>query len=43
MNKETIPKQALEQKRFHEHYSSDRNNNIEDWVITLIYSVNKLK
>ena len=36
MNKEAVPKQALKQKRFHEHYCSDRHNGIEDWVITLI-------
>ena len=38
MNKEAVPKQALKQKRFHEHYCSDRHNGIEDWVITLIDS-----
>ena len=26
MNKEAVLKQALEQKRFHEHYCSDRHN-----------------
>ena len=36
VNKETVLKQALKQKRFHEHYCSDRHNGIEDWVITLI-------
>ena len=36
VNKETVPKQALKQKCFHENYCSDRHNSIEDWVITLI-------
>ena len=35
VNKEAVPKQALKQKRFHEHYCSDRHNDIEDWVIAL--------
>ena len=43
MNKEAVSKQALKQKRFHEHYCSDRNNGIEDWVITLIDSSETLK
>ena len=43
MNKEAVPKQALKQKRFHKHYCSDRHNGIEDWVITLIDSVDTLK
>ena len=43
MNKELVPKQALKQKRFHEHYCSDRHNGIEDWVITLIDSADTLK
>ena len=43
MNKEAVPKQALKQKRFHEHYYSDRNNGIEDWGITLIDSADTLK
>ena len=43
MNKEAVPKQALKQKRFHEHYCSDRHNGIEDWVITLIDSADTLK
>ena len=38
MNKEAVPMQALQQKRFHEHYCSDINNGIEDWVITVIDS-----
>ena len=29
MNKEAVPKQALKQKRFHEHYCSDSHNGIE--------------
>ena len=43
VNKETVPKQALKQKCFHEHYCSDRHNGIEDWVITLIDSADTLK
>ena len=43
MNKEADPKQALKQKRFHEHYCSDRHNGIEDWVITLIGRAGTLK
>ena len=43
MNKEAVPKQALKQKCFHEHYCSDRHNDIEDWVITLIDSADTLK
>ena len=38
VNKEAVPKQALKQKRFHEHYCLDRHNGIQDWVITLIDS-----
>ena len=30
MNKEVVPKQALKQKLFHEHYCSDRHNGIDD-------------
>ena len=43
MNKEAVPKQALKQKRFHEHYCSVRHNGIEDWVINLIDSADTLK
>ena len=43
MNKEAVPKQALKQKCFHEHYCSDRHNGIEDWVFTLIDSPDTLK
>ena len=43
MNKETVPKQAQKQKRFHDHYRSDRHNDIEDWVITLTDSADTLK
>ena len=43
VNKEAVPKQALEQKFFHEHYCSDRHNGIEYWVITLIDSAEALK
>ena len=40
MNKQAVSKQALKQKHFHEHYSSD---SIEDWVITLVDSGDTLK
>ena len=43
VNKEAVPKQALKQKRFHEHYCSDRHNGIQDWVINLIDSNDTLK
>ena len=43
VDKETIPKQALKQKRFHECYCSDRHNGMQDWVITLIDSTDTLK
>ena len=43
MNKEVVPKQVLKQKRFHEHYCSDRHNGINDWVITMIDSADTLK
>ena len=33
VNKEAVPKQALKQKRFHEHYCSDRHYGIPDWVL----------
>ena len=43
VNRDSFPKQALEQKRFHKHYCSDRHIGIEDWVITLIDSANTSK
>ena len=43
MNKELVPKEALKQKLFHEHYSSDRHNGIQDCVIALIDSADTLK
>ena len=43
VKKEAVPKQALKQKPFHEHYCSDRHNGIRDWVITLIDSADTLK
>ena len=43
MNKEAVPKQALKQKSFHEHYCSYGQNRVEDWVITLIDSADTLK
>ena len=43
MSKEAVPKQALKQKGFHEHYCSDSHNVLEDWVITLIDSADTLK
>ena len=43
VNKETVPKQALKQKSFHEHYCSDRHNDIQDCIITLRDSAGTLK
>ena len=43
VNQEAVPKEALKQKRFHEHYCSDRHNGIEDWLIALIDSADTLK
>ena len=43
VNKVAVPKQALKQQHFHEHYCSDRHNGIQDWVITLIDSADTLK
>ena len=43
MNKVAVPKQAQKQERFHEHYCSDRHNDIEEWVITLIDSADTIK
>ena len=43
VNKETVPKQTLKQKRFHEHYYADRHNGIQDWVITLMDSADTSK
>ena len=43
MNKEAVPKEALKQKHFYEHFYADRHNCIEDWVITLIDSADILK
>ena len=43
VNKEVVPKQTLKQKRFHEHFCSDRHNGIQDWIIALIDSADTLK
>ena len=43
VNKEAVPKQALKQKHFHEHYCSDRHSGIEDWVIILIEGADTLQ
>ena len=42
-DKEVVLKQALKQKRFHEHYCSDRHHGKEDYVVTLIDGADKLK
>ena len=42
-NKIQIPKEALKQKNFHEHFCSDNHNGIQDWVITLIEQVDDEK
>ena len=43
VNKEAVSKQALKQKTFHEYYCSDKYNDIQDWVITLIDRADTLK
>ena len=43
MNKDAVPKQALEQKHFHEHSCSDTHKSIQYRVITLIDSADTLK
>ena len=43
VNKEAVPKQALKQKRFHEHYCSERHHGIQDWAVALIDSADTLK
>ena len=42
-NKKQVPKEALKQKIFHEHFCSDDHNGIQDWVITLIEQVDNEK
>ena len=42
-NKEAVPKQALKQKRFHDHYCSDRHNGMQVCAVTLIDSADTLK
>ena len=42
VNKEAVPKQAIKQKRFHEHCCSGRQNGIEDWIIILIANADTL-
>ena len=34
MSKKEARKQSLKQKRFHEHYCTESQTGIEDWVIT---------
>ena len=41
--KKEVPKQALKQKRFHDHYCTESHTGIEDWVITLIDRADTLK
>ena len=43
INKKEVPKQALKQKRFHDHYCTKSHTGIEDWVITLIERADTLK
>ena len=43
VNKKAVPKQVLKQKYFHEHYYSDRYNDIKDWVLPLIDRADTLK
>ena len=42
-NKKQVPKEALKQKIFHEHFCSDDHNGIQDWVIALIEQVDDEK
>ena len=42
-NKKQVPKEALKQKIFHEHFCSDEHNGIQDWVITLIEQIDEEK
>ena len=42
-NKKEVPKEALKQKIFHEHFCSDDHNGMQDWVITLIKQVDDEK
>ena len=37
-SKKDIPKQALNQRKFHTHYCSDDHSGIDDWLITIIDS-----
>ena len=41
--KQTVPKQVLKQKCFHEHYCLDRHTGIEDYAITLIDTLKELR
>ena len=43
ISKKEVHKQALKQKRFHDHYSTESHTGIEDWVITLIDRADTLK
>ena len=36
ISKKEVPKQALKQKRFHDHYCTESHTGIEDWVTTLM-------
>ena len=42
-NKKQVLKEALKQKVFHEHFCSDDQSGIQDWVITLIEQVDDEK
>ena len=42
-NKKQVPKETFKQKIFHEHFSSDDHNGIQNWVITLIEQVDNEK
>ena len=43
VNKVAVPKRALKQKCFYDYFCPNRNNDIQDWVITLIDSADTLK
>ena len=41
--KKQVPKEALKQKVFHEHFCSGGHNGIQDWIIALIEQVDDEK
>ena len=43
ISKQEVPKQALKQKSFHDHYCMESRTGIKGWVITLIDREDTLK